>query len=62
MSIKSNPDTEAAMPVRYAIPMPRRSDTISGALRRAFEAPADDCDMMMLLRTIDQADLAARRA
>ncbi|WP_169833137.1 hypothetical protein [Sphingomonas panacis] len=50
------------MPVRYAIPMPRRSDTISGALRRAFEAPADDCDMMMLLRTIDQADLAARRA
>jgi len=50
------------MPVRYAIPTPRRSDVISGALRCAFEAPADDRDMMMLLRNIDQADLASRRA
>nr|WP_165388343.1 hypothetical protein [Sphingomonas populi] len=50
------------MPARYAIPVPRRSDAISGALQCAFEAPADDGDMIMLLRKIDQADQAPRRA
>lgn len=50
------------MPSRYAIPIPRRSDAISGALRCAFEAPADDRDILMLLQQIDHADSATRRA
>lgn len=56
MTMKSPLDTESPSMIRYAIPAPRRSDTISGALRCAFAAPADEVDFSMLLARIDQAD------
>ncbi|SDA20858.1 hypothetical protein [Sphingomonas sp. NFR15] len=61
MTMKSNHTTGTATPMRFAIPTPRRSDAISGALRCAFEAPADERDFIMLLHHIDHADEMMRR-
>lgn len=58
----SHLNMEIAMPSRYAVPSPRRSDAISGALRCAFEPPLDDRDIMMLLRRIDHAEYTKRGA
>ena len=59
MSIKSHLDAANAKDGHYAIMAPRRTDTISGALRQAFEAPPlEDRNFSALLTRIDHADRA----
>jgi len=59
--LTTNLAMETPMPARYAVPVPRRSDAIRGALQCAFAAPSDDREILLLLRRLDHVEYAKRR-